>query len=103
MERVPLRMSRGIQLRHARTHSAQAGLEQLLAAAALLQLPADPPLKNPSDFTLIGKPTRRADSLAKATGTLSSVWTRGFRECSSPPWNVAPFRAARRCASTPTR
>ena len=77
--------------------------EQLLAAAALLQLPADPPLKNPSDFTLIGKPTRRADSLAKATGTLSSVWTRGFRECSSPPWNVAPFRAARRCASTPTR
>ena len=77
--------------------------EQLLAAAALLQLPADPPLKNPSDFTLIGKPTRRADSLAKATGTLSSVWTRGFRECSSPPWNAAPFTAARRSVSTPTR
>ena len=42
--------------------------EQLLAAAALLQPPADPPLKNSSDFTLIGKPTRRTDSLAKATG-----------------------------------
>src|SRR5216684_6837869 len=30
--------------------------------------PADPPLKNPSDFTLIGKPTRRTDSFAKVTG-----------------------------------
>ena len=42
--------------------------EQLLAAAAVLQPPADPPLKSPSEFTLIGKPTRRTDSLAKITG-----------------------------------
>src|SRR6266436_707380 len=42
--------------------------EQLLAAASLLQPPGDPPLKNSSDFTLIGKPTRRTDSHAKATG-----------------------------------
>jgi isoquinoline 1-oxidoreductase beta subunit len=42
--------------------------EQLLAAASALQPPADPPLKNPSDFTLIGKPTRRTDSAAKVTG-----------------------------------
>jgi isoquinoline 1-oxidoreductase beta subunit len=42
--------------------------EQLLAATSALQPPADPPLKNPSDFTLIGKPTRRSDSAAKVTG-----------------------------------
>jgi isoquinoline 1-oxidoreductase beta subunit len=43
--------------------------EQLLAAASAIPLPADPPLNNPSDFTLIGKPTRRTDSFAKVTGT----------------------------------
>ncbi len=42
--------------------------EQLLAVASALPPPADPPLKNPSDFTLIGKPTRRTDSFAKVTG-----------------------------------
>lgn len=42
--------------------------EQLLAAASVLPLPADPPLKSPSKFTLIGKPTRRTDSLLKVTG-----------------------------------
>ncbi len=42
--------------------------EKLLGAASALPPPADPPLKNPSDFTLIGKPTRRTDSLAKVTG-----------------------------------
>ena len=40
----------------------------LLEAAGSLQLPADPPLKKPSDFALIGKPTRRTDSPAKVTG-----------------------------------
>lgn len=43
--------------------------ERFIAAASVLPPPADPPLKNPSDFTLIGKPTRRTDSLAKVTGT----------------------------------
>jgi isoquinoline 1-oxidoreductase beta subunit len=43
--------------------------EQLFAAASILPLPADPPLKSPSEFTLIGKPTRRTDSLAKVTGS----------------------------------
>jgi isoquinoline 1-oxidoreductase subunit beta len=43
--------------------------EQLFAAASILPLPADPPLKSPSKFTLIGKPTRRTDSLAKVTGS----------------------------------
>jgi isoquinoline 1-oxidoreductase subunit beta len=42
--------------------------EQLLATASVLPLPADPPLKKSSDFTLIGKPTRRTDAPAKVTG-----------------------------------
>jgi isoquinoline 1-oxidoreductase subunit beta len=42
--------------------------EQLLAAASSIQPPADPPLKNPSDFALIGKPTRRTDTKLKITG-----------------------------------
>jgi len=43
--------------------------EQLLAAASALHPPADPPLKNPSDFTLIGKSTGRTDSLPKVIGS----------------------------------
>ena len=42
--------------------------EHLLAAASALPPPVDPPLKNPSDFTLIGKPTRRTDTKEKITG-----------------------------------
>jgi len=42
--------------------------EHLLAPASALPPPADPPLKNPSDYVLIGKPTRRTDSFAKITG-----------------------------------
>jgi isoquinoline 1-oxidoreductase beta subunit len=42
---------------------------QLLAAASKLSPPSDPPLKNPADFTLIGKPTRRTDSPAKVNGS----------------------------------
>jgi isoquinoline 1-oxidoreductase subunit beta len=42
--------------------------EELLSAASALPSPADPPLKNPADFMLIGKPTRRTDSLPKVTG-----------------------------------
>ncbi len=41
---------------------------QLLAAAAALQPPANPPLKNSSDFALIGRPTRRTDTKLKITG-----------------------------------
>jgi isoquinoline 1-oxidoreductase beta subunit len=42
--------------------------EKLLATASTLQPPVDPPLKNPSDFTLIGTPTRRTDTKLKITG-----------------------------------
>jgi len=72
---------------------------QLIAAASGLQPPADPPLKNPLDFTLIGKPTRRTDSLAKVTGSASLAWTRASLECSSRPSNAAQCTAARRAAS----
>src|SRR6266436_2127849 len=41
---------------------------QLVVLAAGISPPADPPLKNPSDFKIIGKPARRTDSLAKVTG-----------------------------------
>jgi isoquinoline 1-oxidoreductase beta subunit len=40
----------------------------LVAAASALRPAADPPLKPPSEFTLIGKPTRRTDASAKVTG-----------------------------------
>src|SRR6266404_4150444 len=41
---------------------------QLFAAAAQLQPPADPPLKNPSDFRIVGKPTPRTDTSQKING-----------------------------------
>jgi isoquinoline 1-oxidoreductase beta subunit len=43
--------------------------EQVLAAASKLSPPTDPPLKNPAEFTLIGKPTLRTDASAKVIGT----------------------------------
>src|SRR5580704_10723279 len=43
--------------------------ERLLDAASKLSPPADPPLKNPADFTLLGKPTRRTDAPAKVNGS----------------------------------
>jgi isoquinoline 1-oxidoreductase beta subunit len=52
---------------HAPTQS-KLDFEKLLATASALQPPADPPLKNPSDFTLIGTPTRRTDTKLKITG-----------------------------------
>ena len=43
--------------------------EQLIDVASKLSPPADPPLKNPAAFTLLGKPTRRTDAPAKVTGS----------------------------------
>jgi isoquinoline 1-oxidoreductase beta subunit len=45
------------------------GYGALVERAARLPVPAKVPLKDPKDFKLIGKPTRRIDSLAKVTGT----------------------------------
>jgi isoquinoline 1-oxidoreductase beta subunit len=41
----------------------------LASAAAKLTPPAEIPLKNPKDFTLVGKPTRRLDTPSKTNGT----------------------------------
>lgn len=40
----------------------------LAAAAATLSVPSDPPLKNPADWRLLGKPMQRLDVVAKSTG-----------------------------------
>jgi len=53
-------------------HSAsgrKAGYGSLVAAASQLKPPADIPLKDPKQFTLIGKPTRRLDTPSKVNGT----------------------------------
>ena len=42
---------------------------QLVAAAATQPVPAEPALKDPKDFRILGKPTRRLDTAAKINGT----------------------------------
>jgi len=42
---------------------------QLTARASAIPPPVDPPLKNPDDFKLIGRPTRRTDTPLKVTGS----------------------------------
>lgn len=42
---------------------------QLIAAASALQPPKDPPLKPVTEFTIIGKSTRRTDAPAKVNGS----------------------------------
>jgi isoquinoline 1-oxidoreductase subunit beta len=46
-----------------------AGFGELVGAAAKQPVPKEVKLKDPKDFTLIGQPARRVDSLAKSTGT----------------------------------
>ncbi|NBU26007.1 MAG: xanthine dehydrogenase family protein molybdopterin-binding subunit, partial [Gammaproteobacteria bacterium] len=46
----------------------RAGFGALAAAAATLPVPASPRLKTPTEFTLVGRPTPRKDSLPKVTG-----------------------------------
>src|SRR3984893_18731584 len=53
---------------HAAT-SRKASYGSLVDAAAKLALPVDVPLKDPKNFTLIGKPTRRLDTPPKTNGT----------------------------------
>jgi isoquinoline 1-oxidoreductase beta subunit len=47
----------------------KASYGSLVAAASQLKPPADIPLKDPKQFTLIGKPTRRLDTPSKINGT----------------------------------
>ena len=53
---------------HAAT-SKRATYGSLANAAAQLTPPANVPLKNPKDFTLVGKPTRRLDTPSKTNGS----------------------------------
>jgi isoquinoline 1-oxidoreductase subunit beta len=53
---------------HAAT-SRKASYGSLVDAASKLSVPADIPLKEPKNFTLIGKPTRRLDTPSKTNGT----------------------------------
>jgi isoquinoline 1-oxidoreductase beta subunit len=53
---------------HAAT-SRKASYGSLLDAASKLSVPADIPLKEPKNFTLIGKPIRRLDTPPKTNGT----------------------------------
>jgi isoquinoline 1-oxidoreductase beta subunit len=54
---------------------------QLVDRARTMPVPADPPLKDPSQFKLIGKPTKRLDSRAKVTGRRRSAWTPRYPAC----------------------
>ncbi|UPK29163.1 xanthine dehydrogenase family protein molybdopterin-binding subunit [Bradyrhizobium sp. 195] len=47
----------------------KASFGELAAAAATMPLPEKPPLKDPKDFRLVGKSTRRLDTPAKVNGT----------------------------------
>ena len=42
----------------------------LVDAAAAVAVPKDPPLKDPKDFTLIGKPLKRLDTAKKSNGSV---------------------------------
>ena len=47
----------------------KASYGQLAAAASKLPVPEKPPIKDPKDFTIVGKATRRLDTPAKVNGT----------------------------------
>ncbi len=54
-----------------RATNRSAGYGELAEAAASLPAPADPPLKNPRDFRLIGQGLPRLDARAKSTGQIA--------------------------------
>lgn len=52
------------------TGGKEASVGEFVAAASMLEVPAEPPLKDPSEFTLIGNPdTNRRDNEGKVNGT----------------------------------
>jgi isoquinoline 1-oxidoreductase subunit beta len=67
VEASACRAEKGVVV-HAAT-SKRASYGSLANAAAKLTPPASVPLKNPKDFTLVGKPTRRLDTPSKTNGT----------------------------------
>jgi isoquinoline 1-oxidoreductase subunit beta len=61
------KVEKGVVIHSATNKRATYG--SLADAAAKLTPPANVPLKNPKDFTLVGKPTRRLDTPSKTNGT----------------------------------
>lgn len=61
------RVEKGVVIHGPTSRKATYG--SLAAAAATLPVPADVPLKDPKNFTLIGRPTRRLDTPPKTNGT----------------------------------
>lgn len=61
------RVEKGVVFHHASSRHATYGF--LAKSASALPVPEDVPLKPPSEFTLIGKPTRRLDTPSKVNGT----------------------------------
>ena len=66
----------------------------LVADAAKLPVPADPPLKKASDFRLIGKPTKRIEGRAIVTGAArygidSKIPGMLYASIERPPWRGA--------------
>jgi isoquinoline 1-oxidoreductase beta subunit len=67
VESSSCKVEKGVVI-HAATGK-RASYGSLASAAAKLTPPSDVPLKNPKDFTLVGKPTRRLDTPSKTNGT----------------------------------
>ena len=67
VEPASCRVEKGAVIHDATKRRATYG--SLANAAALLTPPTDVPLKDPKDFTLVGKPTRRLDTPSKLNGT----------------------------------
>ena len=67
VEASTCRAEKGVVV-HAATGK-RASYGSLANAAAKLTPPTNVPLKNPQDFTLVGKPTRRLDTPSKTNGT----------------------------------
>jgi isoquinoline 1-oxidoreductase beta subunit len=77
---------------------------RLAVRAATLTPPADPPLKDPKSFRIIGKANKRLDTPAKVMGRAARINAQA-PACSSPRWDIArvrrqgqPLRLDRRCA-----
>jgi isoquinoline 1-oxidoreductase subunit beta len=67
VEPASCHVEKGVVIHAATGHRATYG--SLASAAAALTPPTDVPLKNPKDFTLVGKSTRRLDTPPKVNGT----------------------------------
>jgi isoquinoline 1-oxidoreductase beta subunit len=67
VEASSCKVEKGVVIHTATNKRATYG--SLADAAAKLTPPANVPLKNPKDFTLVGKPTRRLDTPSKTNGT----------------------------------